>query len=201
MNFVDWVRHNFNDLQVLRASTFQYKPGVLLNNHQELTATVATLLEEDPTAPFWQTEQGEAIIFDDQFEESGEGGLKLKVPGLFSINLSHDHAVTASFTASNVQVRAFTNATVQMINKKLHEVVKPRHNRDWIDFVDNHDVVVETWYATKIQAKFKSSGGFMADAEVEAKATISGNRKWVNNETVEFVGSGTVPFGVRAFKP
>jgi len=202
MTYEEWVKRNFGDLRLLGASTFQYKPGVILDDHGQRIATAWSVLGESSDDPFWKTEQGAGLLSDHQFTEERTAGVTLKIPGLVAITFNSGGKVRASFTAREVQLRSFESATQQTVDARLRTLKVP-HSMVWKDFIDGHLVVLETWYATKVDIQFHREGNVIARAEVEKTATISAglDRTWTEDHTLTVTSDGKVPFAVRGWRP
>jgi hypothetical protein len=203
MNLERWVKENWDGLELLKASTHQYRPGVILkpSGSSEIRAAAWSLLDENVTDPFWQVERGEALLVQRTFEEGRKAGGSIKVPGIIAVTVKSEAEVQASFTVEGVEVALLTSAFESDIQEKLR--TKFHGTPEWVKYIDDHRVVTESWYMTHLRVTFVSAGNQMGEAAVEANTNISvsGQREWKTNDVLEVKSAGKVPFAVRTFRP
>lgn len=203
MTLEKWVKSNWDGLELLKAATPQYRPGVILRpgGSSEIRAAAWALLGENATDAFWATERAEGLLFERTFEEERGGGATIKVPGIVALTVKSNKTVKASFTVEEVEVAMLTNAFEYDIQEKLRK--RFYGTPEWAKYVDDHRVVTESWYVKKIRVTFASEGKQLAEAAVEQEVniSISGQREWKSNDVLEVTSSGKVPFAVRTFRP
>jgi hypothetical protein len=203
MSLKEWVRDNFDDLELLEASTFQYRPGVILNpqGSAEIRTAAWALLKEPVTDPFWATRRGPALLPQRSFQEERDAGGTIKIPGLLAVTLKDQGKVAAAFTAEEVEVELFTNAFESDIELKLRE--RFHGTPLWVQFIDDHRIVMECWYLRHLRVTFTAEGARLAQAEAQQRLDISaaGATTWKENDVLEIQGAAIAPFAVRTFRP
>lgn len=67
----------------------------------------------------------------------------------------------------------------------------------------HHFLITETYYATRVKAKFSQNGQVMAKAAIEGKVSVSAGMQseWKSDETLEVAGVAGVPFAFSGWIP
>lgn len=202
MNFADWLKHNYNNLQLLMVSNEFYRPGAIVDpHHQDIYTYAWDALGESADAPVWQIETGKAVLAVESFEQEVAVQSGLRLLGLVSFAGDLSRSVVATFSVSDVRVSRLAKLPHLQLEQRLRQLKVP-HNPIWPK-IDGKLVVDECYYVRSMDATFKAGGAALVQADV-AKAvqpSVSANAQltWTDTQTLHIEGDGTVPFGIRGF--
>ena len=204
MTLKEWVKKNFGDLELLGASHFGYRPGVILDpDSLEIINSAWELLDQPPDGAFWRTQRGPGLLASRSFKESRDHDGVIKVPGIVSIAVKSQSAVEAEFVAEHVSVEVLTGSTVGGIETRLRTRWKDGQdpNGVWIRYIDGKLVVSESWFCNRLTVKLNTNGQRIVKADAEKQVELSGSFKWSSEDTLTFDSDGQAPFAVRGLKP
>ncbi len=201
MDFYRFIRRHIPGMRILPVSTEKYIPGSILDGKKLIRlGHCREVLYEEPESS-WEYTKSEASIIYGCITAQRKLGNRISVMGVFSAagNLNRDISVSLEVS----DIRGATLRLSQLaLQPRLNELRSIDRRGRWRQ-INNHLVVLETFYANCFKARFYRDNHLLSQSALEQLTslhfTVESDYNWVSDHELVIANNHTVPFGVRGF--
>jgi len=207
LKFPDFLKRF--QLQLLGVATDDVLPGAVVDKARRGYMPLGHLSEilEGEALAYWQTEQNPAnIVYGSVEREVSLGGkASLSEMGIL-VSGGLTRASAATITITGILARTFLNgpghASMFSLSPRLFALKKADRAR-W-KLVNNHWIVVETYYASEVTVDFTTSGNVDVKADIEAEGSVNlsggATANWKGKRSFTVAQNDRVPFAFRGWQ-
>ncbi len=201
MIFRRFIQKHIPGLRVLPISTEQFVPGVILDREKlRLMGHCREILHDEPESAWTYTLSKASMIYGTVQADRKLGG-GVKVLGIISLRSGYLDDIRVHIDISEVRGAALDMYQMEL-QPKLNALRKTDRRGRW-RLINDHLVVMETYYASKFKATFYRKNQLLARADLDAIATLDLEGhieyQWETDHSLVVANNEHVPFGVRGF--
>lgn len=201
MEFYRFIRRHIPGMRILPVSTDKYIPGSILEGKKLIRLGHCREVLPDEPESSWEYTKSDANIIYGCITAQRKLGNRVSVLGVFSAAGSLSRDISVSLELSDIR-----GATLQLtqlaLQPRINELRKTDRRGSW-RLINNHLVVLETFFASSFKARFFRDNHILTQAALEQLTslhfTLESDYKWVSDHELVITNNNKVPFGVRGF--
>lgn len=202
MNLHHFISKHIPGLRLLRVSLENYVPGAILHPEKmRFLGHCLDILPEEPDGAWSYTKSKASMLYGTiNYDKKVHGNTRLL--GIVNVSGGYAQDVKAHMVITDIRGASLDMSQI-ILQPKLNALRRIDRRGRWKQ-INNHFVVMETFYAREVNVSFYRNNKLMGKGELDkvcpVRVNASLDANWETDQTLVIANHDKVPFGVRGFR-